>query len=1063
MDSKFNKKKMRRHNFAFNLVLMILILIFFLLFFKEYNDYKASQINDFIEYGFEQTKIVAYEIENNLKDTLTEIHGNIENLTAEEIQRKYLQIETAHSEIDSIFLAKDIEELRGLQGIQKEAFQNKLNELMGLLSTEATTIVSDTFFSEDINYLMVVSSLPKLGYTLTVVNFKNLVQNILNPISFERYRGAYVLDEEADILYHYQPEMIGYNIFDDFESESLKEVHTKMLAEETGHGFYLLDWILEEDVLYDKVTVWNSFTIGNRTFKIARTADLAEMNKELTKLRNSGLILIILIFTTLSVFAILNFKFQTLIFRMISNDLTDKLEKKSAEIKENEEKFKTYIENSQDLVIHIDDEFFIEYVSPSAKTILGYTPIEMIHKQLIHFVDRKTAVKVKSLKELEELIKGEGLISPMIRKDSKIVSIEWSISSGNYASDQVYQLIGRDVTEKQKTEKKLKKTAEFRRELLEFSARILDGSLETIPYQELLERTLRYIEGNVKGSILVKGEDDRYRFTASQGYNQHILNLISFSEEELFDSNTTQPTLKKTFKRSQKADTETVGLLKKAGFDNPSAVMTVPIFMNDKLMARFSVDRFGIEKDFIDEDLETARLFARQIEVYLERQMHEKKLVEEKDKLYHLAMFDSLTKLPNRLNTETYYKKTCLDRKSEKEAAALVYINIKKFKDLNAIFGRSLGDEILITIAKRLKKALKSEEFAARFESDEFILIVPFDDKAKLISRIKTINSRLKEAYNFNQTTITLNFKVGISIYPDDGNDFNTLFKNAGIAANQKDTIDEEMTFFKKIQVKKITERMFMEQQLRNAIENPVNLQMVYQPCVRMDHNENKIAKTSINHLEALIRWTLEDGRQIPPGLFIPIAEETGMIHKLGKIIARQIASQIVEFQQSGLTIPVSMNLSAKELMRKDIVQQLDYILRENKITGDQLGIEITESALIENLSNSVQKLEAFKQLGINISIDDFGTGYSSLSYINSFPIDYIKIDKSFVDRIATEDHSRSIVKTIISLTESLGAKTIAEGVETKEQLEILRDLGCTIIQGYYFYKPMPATSILEL
>jgi EAL domain-containing protein (putative c-di-GMP-specific phosphodiesterase class I) len=149
--------------------------------------------------------------------------------------------------------------------------------------------------------------------------------------------------------------------------------------------------------------------------------------------------------------------------------------------------------------------------------------------------------------------------------------------------------------------------------------------------------------------------------------------------------------------------------------------------------------------------------------------------------------------------------------------------------------------------------------------------------------------------------------------------------------------------------------------------------------------------------------------------------------------------------------------------MRKDIVQQLDYILRENKITGDQLGIEITESALIENLSNSVQKLEAFKQLGINISIDDFGTGYSSLSYINSFPIDYIKIDKSFVDRIATEDHSRSIVKTIISLTESLGAKTIAEGVETKEQLEILRDLGCTIIQGYYFYKPMPATSILEL
>ncbi|MEA1882938.1 MAG: EAL domain-containing protein [Thermotogota bacterium] len=1063
MDSELNKKKMRRYNFTFNLLIFAVVLAFFLLFFKVYNDYKTSQINDFIEYGFEQTKIVADEIENKLKNTLNEIHSNIGDLTPENIQRKHIQIETAHSEVESIFFAKDIVELRKFQTFQKESFQNELNELLELLPSEAMTILSDTLFSEGKFYLMALSHLSQKGYILSIVDFKNLVQNIMNPISFEIHRGAYILDEEADILYHYQPEMIGFNVFEDFQSESLKGVHRDMLASETGHGFYVLDWILEEDVFYDKITVWNSFTIGNRTFKAAKTADLAEMNKELTKLRNSGLILIILIFATLSVLALLNLKFQTRLLRTISNDLKCKLGKKTLEIKESEEKFKTYIENSQDLVIHIDDDFFIEYVSPSAKTILGYTPNEMIHKRLIHFIDRKTAVKIKSLKELKDLIYSKGFISPMIRKDSKIVSIEWSISSGNYASDQVYQLIGRDVTEKHKAENKFKKTAEFRRELLEFSAEKLDASPEKIPYQELLERILKYFEGNVKGSILVKCEDDRYRYTASHGYDQQILNRISFSEEELFDSNTTQPVIKKKIKRSQKVDSDTLKFLKNAGFDKPSAVMTVPIFMNNQLMARFSVDRFGAEEDFNDEDLDIASLFVQQIEVYLERQMHEKKLIEEKDKLYHLAMFDSLTKLPNRLNTETYYKKTCLERKSKKESVALVYINIKKFKDLNAIFGRILGDEILITIAKRLKKGLKGEEFAARFESDEFILIVPFDDKAKLISRIETINSRLKEAYNFSQTTIILNFKVGISIYPDDGNDFNTLFKNAGIAANQKDTIDEEIIFFKKMQVKKITERMFMEQQLRNAIENPINFQMVYQPCVRIDHKENNSAKTSINHLEALIRWTLEDGRQIPPGLFIPISEETGMIHKLGKIIARQIASQIVEFQQKGLNIPVSMNLSAKELMRKDIVQQLDNILRENKITGDQLGIEITESALIENLSNSVQKLKAFKQLGISISIDDFGTGYSSLSYINSFPIDYIKIDKSFVDRIASEDNSRSIVKTIISLTESLGAKTIAEGVETKEQLDILKDLGCTIIQGYYFYKPMPAHSVLDL
>ncbi len=1046
---------------AFNLLLMMIVLIFFLLFFQVYNDYKTSQINGFIDYGIEQTKILANEIDTKLMNTLNEINENISLLTPSEMQRRHLQIETAHSEIDAIFLFDTIEEIRELDVPNKEAFQTELDKMIEVIESESATILSDTIFTDEDIFILVLSPNGQSGYILSVVDFKNLVQNILNPISFERYRGAYVLDEEADLLYHYQPEMIGYNIFDDFDSESLKDVHKKMLAEDTGHGFYLLDWILEEDVFYDKVTVWNGFTIGDRTFKIARTADLAEMNKELTKLRNSGLLLIVLVFATLSILAMLNLKFQTRLLRFISNDLKDKLVKKTLEIKENEEKFKTYIENSQDLVVHIDDEFMIDYVSPSVKMILGYTPSEMINRHLIEFIDRKNAVKIMSLDELKKIISSKGLISPMIRKDSHIISIEWSISSGNYKGGKVYQLIGRDVTEKQKTENKLKKTAEFRRELLDFSARVLDGSLDKIPYQELLKRTLRYIEGDVKGSILIKCEDDRYRFTASQGYNQQILDQISFSEEELFDSNTSEPVIKKAIERRHKTDPEILSLLKKAGFENPSAVMSVPIFMNDKLIARFSVDRFKTEDNFTDEDLEIASLFAQQIEVYLERQMHEKKLIEEKDKLYELAMFDSLTKLPNRLNTEKYYKKTCLERKSRKELAALVYINVKKFKDLNAIFGRSFGDEILITIAKRLQNTLKGEEFAARFESDEFILIISYRDKVELINRIKTISNHLKEPYNFNQTAISLNFKIGISVYPEDGDDFNTLFKNAGIAANQRDTLDEEITFFQKKQVKKITERMFMEQQLRNAIKHPSNFQMVYQPCVLLDENEN--SKQSINHLEALIRWTLDDGKQVPPGLFIPIAEETGMIHKLGRIIAEKIAVQIDFFNKHGIHVPVSMNLSAKELMRKDIVQMLEGILSKNSVTGKQLGIEITESALIENLSNSVQKLEAFKELGMSISIDDFGTGYSSLSYINSFPIDYIKIDKSFVDRIATEENSRSIVKTIISLTESLGAKTIAEGVETKEQLDILKDLGCTIIQGYYFYKPMPASSILDL
>ncbi|HRW35717.1 MAG TPA: EAL domain-containing protein, partial [Thermotogota bacterium] len=866
------------------------------------------------------------------------------------------------------------------------------------------------------------------------------------------------------LVYHYQPEMITKNIFEDFQSESLKTVHARMLNEDSGHGFYVIDWIIHEGVFYDKITAWNGFTIANKQFKVAKTAELDEMNKELTRMRNSGILLIVLIFATLSILFAININIQTRFLQSASNHLQERLRKKTKEIRENEEKFKTYIENAQDLVLHIDNDFHIEYASPSAKTILGYAPVEMIHLPLLHFIDRKNAPKITSLTELEQNIRTKGLISPMIRKDSRTIHIEWSISSGNYKDGEVYQLIGRDVTEKQQTESKLKKTAAFRRELLDFSARILDRSLEKIPYQELLERTLKYIEGTPKGAILMKCPDERYRFAASYGYDQRMLDQISLSEDELFDANNTQPLIKTTFERHHSVDSEIMTMLSDAGFKNPSSVMTVPIFIQNELSARFSVDRFDDNEPFTDEDLDIARLFAQQIQVYLERQLHEKNLIEEKDKFYALAMFDSLTQLPNRLNTEMYFQNKSLSAKRQDHALALVYINVKKFKDLNAIFGRSFGDDILITIARRLQNALTKEEFTARFESDEFILIIPHKDRTNLINRVQTIGHALKNPYDIHDMTISLNFKIGISLYPDDGTDFNALFKNAGIAANQKDATDDEMIFFKSTQVQKITQRLFMEQQLKRAIDNPLNFQMVYQPCVRLDSsNRHSTVQNNINHLEALIRWTAEDGRMVPPSLFIPIAEETGMIHKLGKIIAEQVTAQIAYFGKNGKEFPVSMNLSAKELMRKDIVQMLDQILQYHAISAEKMGIEITESALIEDLSNSVDKLKAFKQLGMNISIDDFGTGYSSLSYINRFPIDYIKIDKSFVDNITSEENSRAIVKTIISLTESLGAKAIAEGVETKAQLEILYDLGCNIIQGYYFYKPMPASAILDL
>src|SRR6056297_1033605 len=332
LDSEFNKKSMRRYNLSFNFLIFLIVLIFFGLFFKVYDDYKGSQISDFIEYGVEQTAIVAKEIEDKLWNTLVEIHMNLEALSQEDINRKHEQIANAHPEIRDVFRAANLDELKSLQLLQSDTFQKTLDNLVRLELTENVVYVSETIFDEDDIYLLSLSRDTKRGYILSIINFRNAVQNTMRPISFLRYRGAYILDEKSNILYHYQPEMIGLNVFDDFQSESLKEVHQSMQTKETGHGFYRLDWIIEENVYYNKITAWNTLRIGNRTFKIARTAELDEMNKELKNLRNSGLILIILIFTTLSVLSLLNLKFQTRLLRSISEDLKAKLEKKTREV-----------------------------------------------------------------------------------------------------------------------------------------------------------------------------------------------------------------------------------------------------------------------------------------------------------------------------------------------------------------------------------------------------------------------------------------------------------------------------------------------------------------------------------------------------------------------------------------------------------------------------------------------------------------------------------------------------------------------------------------------------------
>ncbi len=441
----------------------------------------------------------------------------------------------------------------------------------------------------------------------------------------------------------------------------------------------------------------------------------------------------------------------------------------------------------------------------------------------------------------------------------------------------------------------------------------------------------------------------------------------------------------------------------------------------------------------------------------MKRKEYEEELLNEKNKLYHQAMYDYLTGLPNRRNAEETGNEMIGDVLKREGEMALFYMNIRNFKSLNSTYGRLKGDLILRMVAKRLVVNTEVPVSLARLESDEFLILVPDLDKKSLEAFGVKLKHIMEKPYLLDSVRLSLNFKMGISMAPYDGINFNVLLKNAAIAAQNSKKYDSDSMFFKKPQIKRISERMFLEQELRTAVRENKGIELFFQPCIKADTGK-------INHLEALMRWRKDSAEMVSPGKFIPVAEETGLIHDLGDLALQKSCYQLNVWREKGILKPVSYNVSAMELNRDDFIDRLRDVVESYHLERHMMGIEITESALIEDMQKILEKLKRIKELGLTISVDDFGTGYSSLSYINRFPLDYIKIDKSFIDELNTErSDPNPIVSTIINLSRMLGVTNIAEGVETVEQLNTLKKLGCPIIQGYYFYRPMPAEQVTKI
>ncbi|MED1913756.1 EAL domain-containing protein [Bacillus thuringiensis] len=417
--------------------------------------------------------------------------------------------------------------------------------------------------------------------------------------------------------------------------------------------------------------------------------------------------------------------------------------------------------------------------------------------------------------------------------------------------------------------------------------------------------------------------------------------------------------------------------------------------------------------------------------------------------IHHLAYHDALTDLPNRRMYVQQLSKEMMQAKRFQSNLAVLFLDMDRFKDVNDSFGHDVGDMLLIEASKRLQACLKQGDVVARLGGDEFtILQNHLQDRSEATALAEQIMNQLQRPFELEGHAFNVSCSIGIAMYPQDGDNPEDLLKRADTALyTVKSRGKNGYDFFDPTMEAKSLERILMENEMRKAIEQE-QFQIYYQPKI-------DIVTSSMTGMEALVRWVHPELGIIPPNRFIPIAEETGMILALGEWILKQACKQNKIWHDQGYTLKVSVNLSARQIYQKDLVEMIKDILRETNLSPDWLELEITESIFVK-MEEATAVLQQIRDIGIQISIDDFGTGYSSFSYIKSLPVDTIKIDASFIRDIHHNQESQAIVKAIVTIAQSLNMNVIAEGIELHDQVAALKENGCDHGQGYLFSKPLP-------
>ena len=738
------------------------------------------------------------------------------------------------------------------------------------------------------------------------------------------------------------------------------------------------------------------------------------------------------------------------VLKEYSEQLVNKLAEKNSELIASEVKFRSLVEQSiVGIYITQDDQFV--YVNPMMAKIFGRSEEEMTSRTLYDFImpEDHALVRENIRKRTSGKVQNIHYYLRMLHQSGAVLQVEIHGSQMDYNGRPAVMGTLLDITERKATEARIRSLnrvyavlssidslivrARDRDELFREACRIAveTGAFKmawigVIDPQTLDGKVVAWYGGE-------EGYVDIVRLTARDGTphsERPACRALRQLQPVICNDIATDPSVAPLRDDLLRRGHKSVGCFPLTVTGRPEAVIAL----------------FAGELDFFDDE-ETRLLLelAGNISFALDH-------IEKEKKINYLAYYDVLTGLANRtlfLERVAQYIRSAV---SGGHKLALFLIDLERFKNINDSLGQSAGDALLRQVAEWLTRNEGDANLLARVGADHFAAVLPVVKQEGDVARIieKTMEAFLEHPFRLNDAVFRIAHKVGIALFPDDGANADTLFRNAEAALKKAKASGERYLFHTQKMTESVASRLTLENQLRQALDKG-EFVLHYQPTVNL-------ASGKLTSTEALIRWNDPRTGLVPPDRFIPILEETGLIYEVGRWALRQAIEDYLRWRSAGLAaVRIAVNVSPLQLRNRGFIDEIRQAIGIDVHAAAGLELEITESLIMADVKHNIASLQAIRAMGVTIAIDDFGTGFSSLSYLAKLPVDTLKIDRSFVTAMTVAPEGLALVSTIISLAHSLKLKVVAEGVETEEQSRLLRLLNCDEMQGFLFSKPVPS------